>query len=117
MRLAEAALLLWGSTVVFYILFLCYASYHQARLAGRTIPITSIVLIGPAVLFGFILDLAWNTTLGSALFAEVPWTEDWRPWTWTFTGRLKRWKNDTGWRGAEARWWATLLNWADPGHV
>jgi len=113
----KLALFAWCATVLFYLLFLVWASYHQARLAGRDVPTVALLLIGPAVLFGYVLDVAWNTILGSLLFVEVPWAESWRPWTWTFTGRLKRWKNDFGWRGREARQWARLINWADPGHV
>ena len=115
--MAAYALLVWGSTVSFYLLFLVYASYHQARTAGREIPFVSLLLIGPPVFFGYLLDVAWNTILGSLLFVEVPWKESWKPWTWTFTERLKRWKDSYTWRGHEARWWATLINWADPGHV
>ena len=103
--------IIWCATVLFYLLFLVYASYHQARLANRTVPLVSMLLIGPAVLVGFVLDVAWNFCIGSILFIEAPWA------TLTFTARLKKWKNDPGWRGVEARWWATLLNWADPGHV
>lgn len=109
--------LIWCSTVTFYLLFLVYAAYHQARLAQRYIPLASLILIGPPVFFGYFLDLVWNASLGSLFFLEVPWAENWEPWTWTFTGRLIRWKSDLGWRGWEARQWADLLNWADPNHV
>ena len=110
-------LLFWGSTVLFYLLFLIWASYHQARVWHRAIPWEALVLIGPAILFGFVLDVVWNTILGSVLFLEVPWVEDRRPWFWTFTNRLKRWKNDMTWRGRQARWWASLINPFDPNHV
>ena len=117
MNLLQILLITWCATVLFYLLFLVYASYHQARVAGREVPLAALLLIGPPVLFGYALDLAWNAVLGSLLFAEAPWAESWRPWTWTFTGRLKRWKDAAGWRGREARQWAKLVNWADPGHV
>ena len=112
-----ALLIVWASTVLFYLLFLVWASWHQARIAGRHIPWASVLFIGPPVLFGYVLDLIWNTVLGSLFFAEVPWTESANPFRWTFTDRLIRWKEDTGWRGTEARWWATLVNWADPNHI
>ncbi len=117
MKYVDTALLIWFATVTFYLLFLVYAAYHQARIAKRYIPWPAIVIIGPPVLFGYFLDLVWNATVGTLLFAEVPWTEDWRPWRWTFTGRCIRWKDDAGWRGWEARQWALMLNWADPGHI
>jgi hypothetical protein len=97
--------------VIFYLLFLIWSSYHQAKRAGRHVPITSLVLIGPAIVSGFVLDIVWNFVIGALLFLEAPWA------SLTFTARLISWKNDQGWRGAEARWWATLLNWADPDHV
>lgn len=116
-KLAMLLLTVWIATITFYLLFLVWASYHQARIAGRYIPLSALILIGPPVLFGYVLDVVWNTLLGSLLFVEVPWAENWRPWTWTFTGRLIRWKNNLGWRGRQARQWALLINWADPHHV
>lgn len=117
MAYLNTMLLIWFSTVTFYLLFLVYASYRQARIANRYIPWAAIAIIGPPVIFGYALDLVWNALIGSIIFIEWPWAESVKPWTWTFTGRCKRWKNDISWRGREARQWAIMLNWADPGHV
>ena len=117
MNAAMLALAVFLWTEVFYLLFLVFAAYHSARTAGRPIPKIALLLIGPPVAFGYLIDVAWNTTLGTVLFLEAPWAESANPFAWTFTGRLKRWKDDDGWRGIEARGWAKLLNPFDPGHV
>ena len=95
-----------------------FAAYNMAKKAGRVIPRTTVVLLGPVVVvFGYPLDLIYNTLLGTVLFLEVPWTENFNPLTWTFTGRIKRWVKDGGLRGRQARWWRDMLNPFDVGHI
>lgn len=111
-------LVTWVSVVVLYLLFLCYASYHMARRAGREIPLTSMIIMGPPVaLLGYPLDVFLNTVVASFLFLEVPWKETWKVWLWTFTARIIRWRGRWGLRGRMARYFARQLEWADPGHT
>lgn len=49
-----------------------WAAGDAAREAGRTIPRLARALIYPAIAFGYVLDVAWNCTIGSALFLEPP---------------------------------------------
>jgi len=110
----------WGTLIVFYLLFLVYAAYQAAIDAGRIVPKRAKLLAGPALLLGYLIDLSWNAAIGTLLFWEKPWAEDRKFWSasWTFTARLKRWKNDRGWRGWQARQWAKFLDWAQQGgHV
>ena len=109
-------LTIWGATVTFYLLFLVFATYQNAREAGREVPLFSKLVMAPALVFGALLDVAWNLTLGTLLFAEWPKLESGFT-SWTFTARLQRLKHDPGWRGSIAQWFAKQLNWADPGHV
>ena len=102
--------IVWGATATFYLLFMVFASYHTARRAGRPIPVLTYVFIGPPILFGYFLDICWNATLGSLMFWELPRAL-------TFTERLQSHKNEKGWRGKMARYWASLLNPFDVGHV
>lgn len=69
-----------------------------------------LVNILPWAAVGLLLDLAFNATAGSIMYLEVPRE-------WLFTSRCKRHKDDAGWRGHVARWWARQLNQIDPGHV
>jgi hypothetical protein len=107
-------LVLLGATQVFYLLFLVFASWRTARLAGRPIHWLTYAFIGGPLIFGFVLDIVWNIVLGSALFLELPWGHG---KDLTFTARLNRWYTDPSWRGKQSRFWAQLLNPFDPSHV
>jgi hypothetical protein len=114
MKLLWIVLYSLAVTQVFYLLFLVFASWRTAKLAGRPIHWLTYVFIGPPIIGGFVLDLAWNCVFGSLLFLELPWRggKD-----WTFTARLNRWYVDPTWRGKQSRFWAQLLNPFDPNHV
>jgi hypothetical protein len=105
------------STYLFWLLYMVFASFHTARRAGLKISWFSYALFLPVLLVGYPLDVLWNTVFGSLFYLEAPWAESWKPWTWTFTGRCIRWKNDSGWRGKQSMWWASVLNPFDKGHV
>lgn len=109
-----AELVFW--TWYFGLLFAAYAAFNRARLAGTLRPAHWFVL-APVLVQGYPLDLAWNLLVGSAIYWEKPWNGGGWFWTWTFTGRCIRHKGDAGWRGREARGWASILNALDPGHV
>jgi hypothetical protein len=113
----KLALIIWVWTQTFYLLFAVFAAYKAAKDAGRYIPWPMYVLIGPPIVAGYLIDVAWNTVLGSLLFWEVPWAESANPLTWTFTGRLKRWKLDPSWRGREEQLWNSIINPLAPGHI
>jgi len=97
--------------VIFYGSYLIYAAYQGALDRGEPVPFIAALLIAPYVIYGYMLDLGFNTVPGSALFREVPWAGSKNPLAWTFTARLKRWKKDATWsRGGQARAWAKLLD-------
>lgn len=98
------------AAVLAYWLYLAYTGYKGAKDHEKEIPLVATVMFAPVFLYGYPLDVALNTIVGSVLFAEKPWVETVNPLKWTFTARLKRWKNDSGWRGKQARFWASLLN-------
>jgi len=106
----------WGATVTFFLLFLVFACYRRAVKEGTVVPRLSKWMIGPALLGGAILDVIWNYTIGSLLFLQFP-KPDGSFAGHTFTRRLQQLKGEFSWRGTQARFWATQLNWADPGHV
>jgi hypothetical protein len=108
---------IWGATATFFLLFLVFAACMEAKRAGRTIPLFSKVIIGPAILFGALLDVAWNYTLGSLLFLQFPDVDEPGFPAYTFTHRLQQQKGEFTWRGVIARWFAKQLNVFDPGHV
>lgn len=104
-------------TNIFYLLFLVYAAVNSARERGAKInPLTYVATV-PWVAAGYLLDVLWNCTLGSLLFLEAPWAVGGHPLKWTFTRRLRRHKDKQDWRGKQARFWASLLNPFDQGHV
>ena len=97
--------------LVFYWLYLVYAAYKGAKDRGVEIPLVAKALIVPAVAFGYVLDVSWNTFVASFHYWEVPWRLNWKLWTWTFTDRIDRHKHDSGWRGWQSRRiWAPILN-------
>lgn len=105
-------------TWLFYILFMVYSGFIRAKKSGAEIPKLSYALVAPVVAFGLVLDITWNVVFGSMLFLQVPWYPgSGHPLKWTFTRRLRYWKDDPTWRGKQARWWASHLNPFDPGHV
>lgn len=109
--------IIWGSTVVFFLLFLVFAAYQGAVKAGRIVPKFSKGVIAPVLLFGAILDVFWNYTVGSLLFLQFPKIDESGFPSYTFTHRLIQLKKDQTWRGNLARFFAQQLNWADPDHV
>lgn len=113
----ELLLIVLIASQVFYLLFMVYASYASAVAAGRPIHKLTLVLIGPPVMLGYLLDVVWNCVLGSLLFLEPPWAVGGHPLKWTFTRRLRRHKFSASWRGRQSAFWASLLNPFDPGHV
>lgn len=70
-----------------------------------------LLLAGPIVAAGYMLDVLYNLIIATVLFL------DW-PREWTLTARLVRYlKTDTGWRADIAGWICRyLLEPVDPGH-
>ena len=110
-----AGILFW--LWVFFIAFAAYSTFDRMRRAG-TIAWFHWAMFAPATP-AYALDIILNATLGSLAFREVPWAEDWKFWSpsWTFTARVKRHVDDPGERGRQARWWKDVLNAMVTDHV
>lgn len=106
-----------GGTQAFYLMFLAYAAINRARREGKPIHWLTYVLAGPPIAAFYVFDVCWNCVIGSLIFFEPPWKVGGHPLKWTFTRRLRSHKDDAGWRGKVARFFAELLNTFDPGHV
>lgn len=104
-------------TWVFYLLFLVYCAFDNARERSAKIHVVSYVLGVPAVAFGYVLDVVWNITLGSLLYLEAPWAVGGHPLKWTFTRRLRRHYGKEGWRGKQTEFWAALILPFDEDHL
>jgi hypothetical protein len=115
----EWLLLPFIATWLFFNLYMIFCAFDRAWDAGKKPHWLAYALGGPSVFFGLLLDLAWNFTIGSLLFLQVPWyTGAGHPAKWTFTRRVRYWYRDETWRGKQARWWADkILNIFDPQHV
>ena len=83
---------------VLWVLFLCVMALKHAW--PLLTPFTRAAAI-PAVLVAILLDIAFNG-LATVLFL------DW-PAEWTFSQRMGRYKGETGWRAAVARWVCSTL--------
>lgn len=116
--LIKGVLVFLASTWVFYLFYMVYCGYMVAVRDGARVRRLTRWMLYPAVAVGYLLDVLWNSVFGSLLFWQVPWYPGaGHPLKWTFTRRLRYWKDNAGWRGDQARWWATYLNPFDPGHV
>ena len=115
----EVILLAAGGTWLFYLLYLVYAGYHGAQLrakaGGPPIKWLAKILVYPVVIVGLVLDVAWNCTIGTVLYLELPWKVENN--NWTFTYRVKAHKGHATWRGKQSSWWAGFLDPFDPGHT
>lgn len=90
-RLGEVILLLYA----FWLLFVMCMGFYAA---WQKMPLVTKLLAVPAVVLAFIFDVAWNWTLGSLGFLELP-----PKGTYTFTQRLSIYKQvERGWRGTLA---------------
>lgn len=94
--------LFFAITYIFWICFLAFAGVKAAKDAGRTIPKVAMALASPFIVAAFVLDVVYNLTFGSLLFAEVPRT-------WTLTARASSHLKEDGYRGRVARWLCSNL--------
>jgi hypothetical protein len=97
---AVALYLLWP-------FYLAAMNLKRARDAGKLTKV-AYALGAPILYVGWALDIGVNWGVMSLLLVEFPRE-------WTVTARLKRHKNDGGFRGKVARWFALhLLDPYDP---
>lgn len=84
---------------LFYAFFLAYTAIYRAKKQGRFTEIGWLAkgLGYSYIVVGGLLDIAFNVTLGTLVFAEAPTT-------WTVTQRCKKHINDSGFRGRFARY-------------
>jgi len=70
------------------------------------------------LLFFGIADVFFNVTIGTAMFADLPFQKQAGHREVTYSQRLKRLILDMGWRGNRARWVAeTFIYRTDPSHL
>ncbi|MBX3610406.1 MAG: hypothetical protein KF871_10980 [Hydrogenophaga sp.] len=107
----------WGVRAVFllwllWVFYLAVMNLKRVRDAGKLGKV-AMALGMPALIVGFVLDVAANLLVFSVLLMEPPrWGE------WTVTARLQRHHGDSTWRARVAQWFETeLLGDFDPaGH-
>lgn len=100
------------SALTLYVLWIFYLAVMNLYRAydAKTITKTALYLGYPILAIGALLDLIVNVFIATVIFFELP-----RSGEWLTTKRLKRLKNDAGWRGKIANWTcANLLNSFDP---
>lgn len=69
------------------------------------------ILVLPLAIPMYALDIAYNATIGSLLFWQLPVQ-------WTFSNRLQLLTADTTWRGALAHPISVFVNWlTEPNHI
>ena len=83
-----------GCMYVLWIFFLAYASLHAA---WALLPVTTRILGVPVVVIGFVVDVAFNLTLGTVIFLELPHEA-------TLSQRVSRLKRGVFWRASLATW-------------
>lgn len=87
--------MLIGSMYVFYLLFIVTMA---TKAAWWKLSVFARILLAPAGLLAVVMDVAFNITLASIFFLDMP--EE-----WLFTGRLNRYETTgTAWRTLSARW-------------
>lgn len=97
--------LIW--TWLLWVFFLAVMHLRERRDAGQLSRVSYACGV-PVLIVGYALDFAVNVTVCTVLLAELPHET-------TVTARLKRHKDDAGWRGRVARWVAAhLLDAFDP---
>lgn len=105
--LAIGSVLLWlGTSLLFIALSHAKALHEKGGLAlfWRVPCYVALPLF-------LVLDLAWNLTVGTLVFGELPREL-------LFTSRVKRHlRHSKGRDQSRAVWWAARLNEIDPGHV
>lgn len=92
------------SIVAAYLLWVCYLALCNVYRVKREGKLTKLQLViaSPLLLFGGLLDVAFNLVVGTVLLADVPQE-------WTLSQRLSRLNDDQGWRGKFARWAGEVL--------
>jgi hypothetical protein len=94
----------------FYILFMAYGTLHRLQKAGMLDWFDKFFL-SPFVVIGYLEDIVFRMLFGTFLYMDFSFD------TLVFTAQCKKWLNDPGWRGLEARWWQKRLNKIDPNHI
>lgn len=87
-------MILIAYTYIFWLLFIVVMA---GKAAWPQLPIVARVLLAPAALVGYLMDVFFNLVIATILFLDLPRE-------WTFTERLDRYKQEGGWRGDVAKW-------------
>lgn len=94
----------------FYILFMAYGTLHRLQKAGELDWFDKLFL-WPYIVIGYVEDILFRFFFGTLLYLDFSFD------TLVFTSQCKKYINDLGWRGLEARWWQRRLNKIDPNHI
>jgi hypothetical protein len=87
-------MLLFAYIYVFWLLFIVTMA---GKAAWPHLQPVARVLIAPAALAAYVMDVLFNIFIATLLFLDLPRE-------WTFTERLERYKAEGGWRAGLARW-------------
>lgn len=90
MQFANYILNAVGLTYIFWLLFVMCMGFYSA---WPKMPLIAKCLASPAVLFAAVFDVAWNYTLGSVMFLELPPNR-----AYTFTKRISNYLLEQSWR-------------------
>lgn len=112
--MTDAVLDLWAvrSFVSYVALINLFAAAMHAKAILARGERVHFIFLGPLAIgavVGWLLDVAFNMTIGSLVYLELPHEL-------TFTSRCKRHKKRLDWRSDKAKWWCKQLNKFDPGH-
>ena len=105
--LAVISAIVWPALQAFnlFVYFLAFLTVYRAHLNGnlaKAAPVTR-ALCWVIVAIGYVLDVTFNFTAGTAGFFELPRQL-------TLTTRCKSHLGDAGWRGDRARWICSQLD-------
>jgi hypothetical protein len=96
-----------------YVLWLMFLAVMALKAKWSSLPITVRILAAPSVLIAVMLDIAFNWTIGAALFLRLP---DYSRHEYTFSQRVGNYKRRVDWRAPIAVWiCANLLDPFDVG--
>lgn len=94
---------------LFYSVHWAFAAVMHARAVRDQLTLYWKVILYPLAAIGLALDVAFNVTFGTVVYAELPREL-------LFTTRCKRHRHGSGWRKSLADWACRNLNVMDPGH-
>jgi len=91
-----------SATWTFYLAIMSIKKEHlKLKEQGKDFTWPQKIFIYPMLFLGFGIDVFLNATVGTIIFLELPRYDIKEV---LFTGRVSRWNDDKGWKGATARY-------------